>query len=170
NNGIISLSNISTARGSFCLGDDTNDAEKKYFNILLKCILNTMEKSISEHRIIKLIEESAKIFKNTPLAETRKGELIIKSLREYWAYKTQRTDYFEIPEELPIFQAVMSFFIKPLGFDQIERFMLIKNYSQKCYAFMLWGAWVGFADMPKTFTNVLFQNEGISHIIEELIQ
>jgi hypothetical protein len=60
----------------------------------------------------------------------------------------------------------MSFFVKPLGFDQMERYMMIKKYPNKAYAFMLWGAWVGFADMPKTFTNVIYQNNNITLMIE----
>ena len=35
---------------------------------------------------------------------------------------------------------------------------------------MLWGAWVGFADMPKTFTNVLYQNEEANNITENLLE
>ena len=45
--------------------------------------------------------------------------------------------------------------------------MMIKKYSHKAYAFMLWGAWIGFADMPKTFTNVIYQNDDIDSLIEK---
>ena len=31
---------------------------------------------------------------------------------------------------------------------------------------MLWGAWVGFADIPKTFTNVLYQNDDVTRLID----
>jgi hypothetical protein len=44
--------------------------------------------------------------------------------------------------------------------------MMIKKFSSKAYAFMLWGAWIGFADMPKTFTNVLYQNDVINSLID----
>lgn len=55
----------------------------------------------------------------------------------------------------------MSFFIKPQGFEQIERFMLNRKYRYKEYAFMLWGAYIGFAAIPKTFTSVIYQNDEI---------
>lgn len=71
---------------------------------------------------------------------------------------------------MPILQSIMSFFVKPLGFEQIERFMLMKNYTQKRYAFMLWGALVGFADLPKTFTNILYQNDEIPYLIENAME
>ena len=48
--------------------------------------------------------------------------------------------------------------------------MLMKNYTQKRYAFMLWGALVGFADLPKTFTNILYQNDEIPYLIENAME
>jgi len=71
---------------------------------------------------------------------------------------------------MPVLQSIMSFFVKPLGFDQIERYMMIKKFSSKAYAFMLWGAWIGFADMPKTFTNVLYQNNDINSLIDAKLE
>ena len=48
--------------------------------------------------------------------------------------------------------------------------MLLKMFSQKAYAFMLWGAWIGFADMPKTFTNVLYQNDDVTRLIDNKLK
>jgi hypothetical protein len=72
--------------------------------------------------------------------------------------KDQKEDTFEIPTDLPILQAIMAFYIKAQGFDQIERFMLIRKYQHKEFAFMLWGAFVGFAAIPKTFTKIIYEN------------
>ena len=116
------------------------------------------------------MEESAKQFKNAPISRSVTGEKILNTLRSFWAYKNQRTDEFSIPNDTPVLQSIMAFFIKPLGFEQIERYMLMKNFQQKSYAFMLWGAWVGFADMPKTFTNVLYQNEEANSLTENLFE
>ena len=71
---------------------------------------------------------------------------------------------------MPILQSTLSFFVKPLGFEQIERYMLLKKFSHKAYAFMLWGAWIGFADMPKTFTNVLYQNDDVTRLIDNKLK
>ena len=138
-----------------------------YFNILLKSILSsTTAKQLSEHSVLLVLEESAKLFKSMPLSKENSGKMILNTLREYWSYKNQRIDSFNIPEGMPVLQSIMSFFVKPLGFDQIERYMMIKKFSSKAYAFMLWGAWIGFADMPKTFTNVLYQNDNINSMID----
>ena len=45
------------------------------------------------------------------------------------------------------------------GFDQIERYMTNKKYTEKKYAMMLWAACNGYAALPKTFTNVLYQDK-----------
>lgn len=63
----------------------------------------------------------------------------------------------------------MSFFIKAQGFDQIERFMLNRKYKLKEYAFMLWGAYIGFAAIPKTFTSIIFNNQSIDKELEDFL-
>lgn len=166
NGGIVDLSQVSIS-DSLHLLSNPDDSETCYFNILLNCILNsTTAKQLSEHSVLLVLEESAKMFKSTPLSMVDSGKMILNTLREYWSYKNQRVDSFNIPKGMPVLQSIMSFFVKPLGFDQIERYMMIKKFSSKAYAFMLLGAWIGFADMPKTFTNVLYQNDDINSLID----
>lgn len=144
-------------------GDETV-AESVYFNIVLQYILEQPlggARSISEIDILNLIFATAKIFKNTEYSKTVTGQELLVSLGQYWRYKKQELDTFSIPSHLPIFQSIMSFFIKPQGFEQIERFMLNRKYRYKEYAFMLWGAYIGFAAIPKTFTSVIYQNDEI---------
>lgn len=170
NGGIVDLSKVSIS-DSLYLSSNPNDSEICYFNILLNCILNsTTAKQLSEHSVLLVLEESAKMFKSTPLSRVDSGKKILNTLREYWSYKNQRVDSFNIPEGMPVLQSIMSFFVKPLGFDQVERYMMIKKFSSKAYAFMLWGAWIGFADMPKTFTNVLYQNDDINSLIDNKLE
>jgi len=148
---------------------EQEEPERIYFNILLNEILRNPSKDISEYTLLQLIEKSAIIFKNNKLSKSEKGIRILDTLRAYWAYKSHKTESFSIPEQLPLLQSIMSFLIKSIDYSQIERFMIMKNYAQKSYAFMLWGAWVGFADMPKTFTNVIFQNEEATKLLEKSI-
>lgn len=138
--------------------------ESVYLNIVLQYILEQSlggARSISEIEILNLILATAKIFRNTEYSKTVTGQELLVSLGQYWRYKKQELDTFSIPSHLPIFQSIMSFFIKPQGFEQIERFMLNRKYRYKEYAFMLWGAYIGFAAIPKTFTSVIYQNDEI---------
>lgn len=170
NRGIVDLSKVSIS-DSLYLSSNPDDSEICYFNILLNCILSsTTAKQLSEHSVLLVLEESARLFKSMPLSKENSGKMILNTLRKYWSYKNQRVDSFNIPEGMPVLQSIMSFFVKPLGFDQIERYMMIKKYSSKAYAFMLWGAWIGFADMPKTFTNVLYQDDDINALIDNKLE
>lgn len=141
--------------------DNENAVESAYFDIVLRYLLEQSSggvHSISEIDILNLILATAREFKNTEYAKTVTGQELLVSLGQYWRYKKQELDMFSIPSHLPVFQSIMSFFIKAQGFEQIERFMLNRKYQYKECAFMLWGACAGFAAIPKTFTNVVYQD------------
>ena len=166
----VSLSDIEISNDSIRIINDSNNPEKEYFNILLKYIIdNTRDVSISEFSVMQMIEQTALLFKSSQQAKTEEGITILNTLRGYWAYKKHKADNFNIPDNMKVLQSIMSFMIKPFDFSQIERYMLIKGYQEKCYAYMLLGAWMGFADMPKTFTNILYQDEDVAQLIEDTI-
>lgn len=149
-----------------------NKEEVVYLNIVLNYILaNPLQgtRVISEVDILKIVRETGKIYKQLSSAESEISIKILDVLRQYWLYKNQKTDTFNIPNDLPILQAIMSFYIKAQGFDQIERLMLNRKYLYKEYAFMLWGAFIGFAAIPKTFTNAIYQNKSQSKIIDDFL-
>lgn len=149
-----------------------NDEEVKYFNIVLNYILAnplTCTQVISEVDILNIVSDTGKIYKGHSSTESEIKNRILDILRQYWKYKNQQADTFEIPDNMPILQAIMSFYIKAQGFEQIERLMLNRKYQCKEYAFMLWGAFVGFAAIPKTFTSVLYQNEVADNEIDAFI-
>lgn len=138
-----------------------NYEEIKYLNIVLNYILANSIKGtsvISEVDILNIVYETGKIYKQLSTPESQLSNKILDVLRHYWLYKNQKEGTFEIPTDLPILQAIMAFYIKAQGFDQIERFMLIRKYQHKEFAFMLWGAFVGFAAIPKTFTKIIYEN------------
>lgn len=134
-------------------------AEVDFFNVLIKAILERNALApISDASILLLIKETANKYKTCTTAVSNSGIKIISCLRDFWKYKNNKIDAFEIPEDMPILQSIMSFFIKPFGFEQIERYMLNKKYTEKKYAMMLWGACNGYANIPKTFTAILYQH------------
>lgn len=149
---------------------EDND-ELEYFNVLIKTIVSreTLE-TISEQFILSLIEKSAIAFKSCPSYESEKGKLITECLRNYWRYKHNQCTGFVIPCDMPVLQSVMSFFLKPFGFDQIERYMMNKKFTEKKYAMMLWAACNGYAALPKTFTSVLYQDEENYMAMDNLLE
>lgn len=146
-------------------------AELEYFNVLMKTIvgMETLE-TISDPFILSLIENSANVYKSYQSYESEKGKLITECLRNYWRYKHNQCTGFAIPDNMPVLQSVMSFFLKPFGFDQIERFMMNKKYTEKKYAMMLWAACNGYAALPKIFTSVLYQDKANYMDMDKLLE
>lgn len=159
---IVNLSDIAYAQesGLELKGVSEDNAELEYFNVLMNTILGreTLE-TISDQLIMSLIENSVNAYKSYPSYDSEKGRLITECLRDYWRYKHNQCIGFTIPDNMPILQSVMSFFLKPFGFDQIERYMTNKKYTEKKYSMMLWAACNGYAALPKTFTSVLYQDK-----------
>lgn len=138
--------------------ESVSKEEELMFNIILNNLIsnpNGKQSTISDSKIITIVEESGKLFSMHKESDSEYGQLILSTLREFWQYKNQQIDSFSIPDHLPLLQAIMSFLIKPRGFDQIERFMLNKGFQLKKYAFLLWGCLIGYAAIPKTLTNIL---------------
>lgn len=151
--------------------DSASKEEKLIYNILLNVILSNpigKRSTISDSTIIDIVEESGKLFAGYEESKSECGKLILSTLRNYWLYKKQKTDTFIIPEQLPIVQVIMSFLIKPRGFDQIERFMLNRGFQMKKYAYFLWGCLIGYAAIPKTLTKML-NDESQEAIIDDYL-
>ncbi|MFQ8796806.1 MAG: hypothetical protein ACLR9D_18690 [Phocaeicola vulgatus] len=135
--------------------------EMVLYNVIFHLIVsNSSEKQnvVSDSKIVELVECAGKKFGESEISKSEVGNHIMNTLRTFWMYKKQKADSFDIPKDLPLLQAIMSFLIKPRGFDQIDRFMLNRGYQLKKYAYMLWGATVGYASIPKTLTNIINDN------------
>lgn len=159
---IVDLEPIKYSKENFLQLDNStvNTAEMEFFNVLLRIAINRDSlEPISDAFILSLIENAANEYKTYPSFKTENGARIITCLRDYWKYKNNLVNTFNIPVDMPVLQSIMSFFIKPFGFDQIERYMLNKKYTEKKFALMLWGACNGYAALPKTFTTILYQQD-----------
>ena len=159
NNNINILPSITIHGNTVSIGIDSATKEEEIlYNIFLNYIIanpNGKQNAISERKIIEIVEVTGKLFAEHEASKSENGELILSTLRDFWLYKNQKADSFDIPEQLPVIQAIMSFLIKPRGYDQIERFMLNRGYQMKKYAYLLWGSLIGYAAIPKTLTNML---------------
>ncbi|MDR0606547.1 MAG: hypothetical protein LBG80_19930 [Bacteroidales bacterium] len=79
-------------------------------------------------------------------------------LRNYYSYRTGKTDTLTKFPENAVLANLIVFFMKLQGHEQINKMLVAKNIAHKQIAFMFYGAYVGFADMPKTFTNIIFDS------------
>lgn len=127
----IDLSDLIVTKGSIAISDK-GSVEIQYFNIALDFILNSdLSKPISDNTIIEIITATGQKFSKLDVAKTEKGSKIISTLRDFWKYKKNISQNFVLPDDMPIFDSIMSFYVKPFGFDQIERYMLNRHYTQK---------------------------------------
>lgn len=157
--GTADLSQLLYKKSKLSLGVGALDkVEMAFFNIALENAMSNPFDVSSELALMNLISESAKRFMKTEEGRTDKGCAIVECLREFWKYKQHKTFSFSIPDDMPVFGSTMAFFVKPLGSEQLDRFMLNRRFAQKKFGFMLWGTCVGFAGLPKTFTTKLYEN------------
>lgn len=169
----VTLANIEIqSNGDICVkATNASQAEVEYFNVVLSYIItNPASEPISDASILNLIKETGIIYKSLPSSSSAEGNAILQCLRQYWGYKNRRVSSFSIPKDLNVLQSIMSFYVKPFGFDQIERYMLNRRYTEKSYAFMLWGACLGYASLPKTFTNIIYQDNELYKPIDEYLE
>lgn len=103
----------------------------------------------SEENILKIITE---IGKNV------KDEGIKNTLRDYYTYRIAKSDNFTFPTNAVLANLIV-FFMKLQGHDQINKMLITKGIQYKQIAFMLYGAYAGFANFPKTFTNLIFDSD-----------
>lgn len=167
----LDLSSIDTNVQLCNVNSKYSPVELAYFNTLLKVILdNPMEAPISDNVILGYVEKGTKAFMDLDESETQAGQDIVNCMRGYWLYKNHRAASFDIPANMEIIKSIMGFLLKPFGFDQIEKYLMKKNCMHKEFAFMLWGACIGYADMPKTFTEVLYSEPDEAKKLDKFIR
>jgi hypothetical protein len=83
-----------------------------------------------------------------------------QTLRDYYLYRVGKNDKFKFPENQVLANLIV-FLMKLGGHEQINKMLIAKNIPNKQIAFLLYGAYVGFANMPKTFTNIILDSTNL---------
>lgn len=81
-----------------------------------------------------------------------------KALREYYIYRIGKSDSYSFPNNKALANLI-AFLMKANGHDQINKLLITKGVTNKELAFLFYGTYVGFANMPKTFTNIIFDSD-----------
>lgn len=134
------------------LANEISKEEIELLKITLNAILSFPQGRLgnySEEIILKIIAEIGKHLLNSEAKN---------SLRDYYAYRTAKSDNFIFPTN-DILASIIVFFMKLQGHDQINKMLITKGIQHKQVAFMLYGAYTGFANFPKTFTNLIFDSD-----------
>ncbi len=146
--------------------DALSEDDKSLLRISINAILSMPQGyigSISEEKILKII---TMIGRQLPEGKSR------QILQQYYLYRINEKDTFEFPED-GIIRVIIVFLMKTNGFDQMNKMLVNKNIDRKDIAYLLWGAFIGFANLPKTFTNIIFESNNnalFEHIDNYLFQ
>lgn len=147
----------------------TSEEEKVFLDVIMNEALVCKQRALSDEVVLNLIVESANKYKCLECSNTEKGRQILSTLREFWSYKHNQCSSFSIPTNLVVLKSLMAFFIKPFGFDQIDRYAQNKGIESKEYGYMLRGALIGYTAFPKTFTDALYTNMDIYIPMDEYL-
>ena len=143
--------------------------EKVFLDVIMNEALMCKQRGLSDEVVLNLIVESANKYKCLECSNTEKGKQILSTLREFWSYKHNQCSSFSIPANLVVLKSLMAFFIKPFGFDQIDRYAQNRGIDSKEYGYMLRGALIGYTAFPKTFTDALYTNTDIYIPMDEYL-
>lgn len=146
-----------------------SDEEKVFLDVIMNEALMCKQRGLSDEVVLNLIVESANKYKCLECSNTEKGKQILSTLREFWSYKHNQCSSFSIPANLVVLKSLMAFFIKPFGFDQIDRYAQNRGIDSKEYGYMLRGALIGYTAFPKTFTDALYTNTDIYIPMDEYL-
>ena len=148
-NGNIDYSRFSLKNLTISIDVLNSDEEKVFLDIIMNEALMCKQRGLSDEVVLNLIVESANKYKCLECSNTEKS--------------------FSIPVNLVVLKSLMAFFIKPFGFDQIDRYAQNRGIDSKEYGYMLRGALIGYTAFPKTFTDALYTNTDIYIPMDEYL-
>lgn len=168
-NGNIDYSCFSLKNLTISIDVLNSDEEKVFLDIIMNEALMCKQRGLSDEVVLNLIVESANKYKCLECSNTEKGKQILSTLRDFWSYKHNQCSSFSIPANLVVLKSLMAFFIKPFGFDQIDRYAQNRGIDSKEYGYMLRGVVIGYTAFPKTFTDALYTNTDIYIPMDEYL-
>lgn len=134
------------------LFENLTEAELQLLKVSVNSILSKPQGllgNFSEQNILEIIKDIGE-----HLPENSNKQI----LRDYYKYRIGKNDNFNFPENSVIANIIV-FLMKLGGHEQINKMLVSKNLKNRQVAFLLYGAYIGFANMPKTFTNIIFDSD-----------
>jgi hypothetical protein len=134
------------------LSNNLNESELVLLSVSVNAILSKPQGRLgnfSEQNILDIIKD---IGEHLPENSNK------QTLRDYYKYRIGKNDSFNFPEN-SVMANIIIFLMKLNGHDQINKMLIAKNIHNRQVSFLLYGAYLGFANLPKTFTNVVFDSD-----------
>jgi hypothetical protein len=136
------------------LSKSFNESEIQLLRVAVNSIFSKPQgrlSNFSEQNILEIIKD---------IGEHLPENLDKQALRDYYKYRIGKNDSFTFPNN-SVMASIIIFLMKLNGHDQINKMLVAKNIHNRQFAFLLFGAYLGFANMPKTFTNIVFDSDNL---------
>ena len=141
------------------------ESELDLVNIILNSILCHPQGRLGNYSEKTVLDILISIGKELP------DDVVAKqTLRDYYKFRKGESVDYMFPDN-NVLASLLIFIMKLNGPDQITKMLIKRNIHHKELALMFYGAFVGFANMPKTFTNVIFDsgNQKLFDLIDEFL-
>jgi|GEM_PF-1809652 len=145
------------------------DEEKYLFKQIVEFVLleTNFSTEVSETSITNISEKVFANFSESKFSATEIGKEILSHLQNLSAYRVNKEMNYTFPNSIPVLQNFISFIIKPYNNDELKNFAYSKEAKDIHFAFSMWAAFIGFANLPKTFTDIVFDS-GDDQLIERI--
>lgn len=138
----------------------TSDEEKFLFKEILEVVLleTNFSTEVSETTITNISEKVFTNFSESNFSITEIGKEILSHLQNLSAYRINKEVNYTFPNSIPVLQNFITFIIKPYNNDELKNFAYSKEVKDIHFAFSIWAAYIGFANLPKTFTDIVLES------------
>jgi hypothetical protein len=149
------------------LFDFASEEEKYLFKEILEVILleANFSTEVSETSITNIAENVFRNFSESKFSVTEIGKEILSHLQNLASYRTNKEMNYTFPNSIPVLQNFISFIIKPYNNDELKNFAYSKEVKDIHFGFSMWAGYIGFANLPKTFTDIVLES-GDDQLIE----
>jgi len=137
--------------------------------ILFRVIINTIfedcrcSNEIPEYQIDEILQTV--ILK---LYREENQEASIRELERLVAYRSTKSFEYLLPDENDTLRNFIAFIFKPSSLEDLERFLFAKNIRNHYLAYCIWTTFNGFASIPKTFTDPIFESDRNERVLDEI--
>jgi len=138
-----------------------SDEERFLYKEILEVVLleTNFSTEVSETSITNISEKVFESFSKSKYAVTVIGIEILSHLKRLTAYRVNKEVNYTFPNSIPVLQNFISFIIKPYNNDELKNYAYNKEAKDIHFAFSMWAAFIGFANLPKTFTDIVLDSK-----------
>jgi len=138
-----------------------SDEERFLFKEILEVVLieTNFSTEVSESNITNILEKVFVNFSKSKFSITEIGKEIQSHLQNLSAYRVNKEVNYTFPNSFPVLQNFILFIIKPYDNYELRNFAYSKEAKDIHFAFSMWAAFIGFANLPKTFTDIVLDSK-----------